>query len=90
MPDITVTLTDTEVKALEYIDTTATNWASSAVKGRARIATLEIIDKLVAHCNANNIQLATGEAAQVTQAYTLGVVDTVVNINAAAQTPDSD
>ena len=90
MPDITVTLTDTEVKALEYIDTTATNWASSAVKGRARKAKLEIIDKLVAHCNANDIQIATGEAAQVTQAYTLNVVDTVANINAAAETPDSD
>lgn len=88
MPNITVTLTDTEVKALEYIDISAENWASSAVKGRARKAKLDIIDKLVAHCNANDIQIATGEDAQVAQAYALGVVDTVANINASLGTPE--
>lgn len=88
MPDITITLTDTEVKSLEYIDFSAGNWATSAVKGRARKAKLEIIDKLVAHCNANDIQIATGEDAQVIQAYTLGVVDTVANINAELGTPE--
>ena len=30
--------------------------------------------QLVAHCNANEIAIASGEDAQVTQAYTLGVV----------------
>ena len=38
--------------------------------------TVDIIDKLVKHCNKNSIQLATGESAQVDQAYTLKVVET--------------
>ena len=39
------------------------------VKNRARIAKDEIIALLVAHCNANSIAIATGEDAQITQAY---------------------
>ena len=50
------------------------DWTDNAVTNRARIAKLEIISLLVAHCNANSIAIATGEDAQVTQAYDLGVV----------------
>jgi len=46
------------------------------IQGKARKAQDEIIAKLVTHCNANGIALATGAEAQITQAYTLGVVDT--------------
>jgi hypothetical protein len=35
------------------------------------------------HCNENEIALAVGQDAQVTQAYTLGVVGTAANVNAA-------
>ena len=31
---------------------------------------------LVAHCNENDISIATGEDAQITQAYDLGIVKT--------------
>lgn len=82
MPDITISVTDTELKALEYACLDPTEWVDNAATERARIATEKIIALLVAHCNANDIQLATGEAAQVTQAYTLGVVDTAANRNA--------
>ena len=51
-----------------------TDWTDNAVSNQARIAKDEIISLLVAHCNANGVTIATGEAAQVTQAYTLGVV----------------
>jgi len=76
MPDITVTLTDTEYKSLEYVANTPQTFADNALKNRARIAKEEIISLLVAHCNANSITLATGEDAQVQQAYDLDVVDT--------------
>ena len=36
----------------------------------------EILAKNTAHCNKNSIAIAVGEDAQVTQAYTLGVVTT--------------
>ena len=74
MPDITVSLTDTEVKSLEYVTTSIQDWADNALKNRARIAKDEIISLLVTHCNANGITIATGEDAQVTQAFDLKVV----------------
>ena len=78
MPEIKVTLTDTENKSLEYVAFSVQDWADNALKNRARIAKDEIISLLVKHCNTNDISIATGEDAQVTQAYDLGVVKTAV------------
>lgn len=74
MPDITVSLTDTELKCLEYAAAVPQDWADNALTNRARIAKDEIIAALVAHCNANDVAIATGEDAQVTQAFDLKVV----------------
>ena len=76
MATITVTVTDTEMKALEYQAVSVQNWADNAILNQARISREQIIAALVTHCNANNIAIATGENAQVTQAYELGVVKT--------------
>ena len=84
MPDITVTLTDTENKALEYAAVSVQDWADNALTNRARIAKDEILALLVAHCNANDVALAVGEDAQVAQAYDLGVVRTAAQVNADA------
>jgi hypothetical protein len=88
MPDITVSLTDTENKSLEYVTPSIQDWADNALKNRARIAKDEIISLLVTHCNANNVAIATGEDAQVTQAYSLGVVKTAEERNAEESTPE--
>ena len=85
MPDITISLTHTENKAMEYAAVSVQDWADNALTNRARIAKDEIIEKLVAHCNANGIAIATGEDAQVTQAFDLDVVDTAANVQAAAE-----
>ena len=90
MPDITISITDTEKKALEYVMLDISEWTDNAVTNRARIAKDEIISLLVAHCNANSVAIATGEDAQVTQAYTLGVVKTAVQQNADAAEADAD
>ena len=74
MVDITVTLTDTENKCMEYAAASPQDWADNALTDRARIAKDEIIAALVAHCNANDVAIATGEDAQVTQAFDLKVV----------------
>ena len=84
MPNITVSLTDTENKSLEYA-AVVQDWANNALKNRARIAKEEIISLLVAHCNTKNIQIATGEDAQVTQAFELGIVQTAAEQAAAAE-----
>jgi hypothetical protein len=85
MPDITVSLTDTELKCLEYAAAVPQDWADNALTNRARIAKDEIIAALVAHCNANSIDIATGEDAQVTQAFDLKVVKTAAEANAEAE-----
>ena len=85
MPDITVTLTDTEQKCLEYAAASPQDWADNALTNRARIAKDEIIAALVAHCNANSVAIATGEDAQVTQAFDLKVVKTAAEANAEAE-----
>ena len=88
MPDITVSLTDTENKCLEYAAASPQDWADNALTNRARIAKDEIIAALVAHCNANSVAIATGEEAQVTQAFDLKVVQKASEVNAEASTPE--
>ena len=77
--DYTITLTDTEKKSMEYIALDVDDWITNAAKVRANIAKNEIIALNTAHCNTNSIAIAVGEDAQVTQAYTLGVVKTAVD-----------
>jgi len=79
--DITITLTDTEYKALEYAALSPQDWADNALKNRARIAKDEIIALLVKHCNDNAVQIATGEDAQVIQAFELSVVKTALTVS---------
>ena len=84
MPDITVSLTDTQNKCMEYASVSVQDWADNALHNRARIAQEEIIAALVAHCNENEIAIATGVDAQVTQAFELGVVKTAAKRNEEA------
>ena len=88
MVDITVKLTDTQNKCLEYAAASVQDWADNALHNRARIAQEEIIAKLVEHCNANSIAIATGTDAQITQAYTLKVVDTAKNVTDNMKLPE--
>jgi len=81
MANITVSITSTQQKCLEYTAYSIQDWAENLIHNRARVAQEEIIAKLIAHCNSNNIALAVGVDAQITQAYTLGVVDTAQNIS---------
>tara|TARA_R100000458_G_scaffold48687_1_gene47890 strand:- start:95 stop:355 length:261 start_codon:yes stop_codon:yes gene_type:complete len=79
--DYTITLTDTEKKSLEYVAADVDDWITNAAKNRARIAKEEIISLNTTHCNKNGVAIAVGEDAQVTQAYTLGVIKTAADRN---------
>ena len=87
MAEIKVTVSDTQVKCLEYAAYSVQDWCDNAIHERARVAQDEIIARLVEHCNANSIALAVGTDAQVTQAYTLKVVDTAKNVTDNAKLP---
>tara|TARA_R100000353_G_scaffold135141_1_gene95924 strand:- start:509 stop:766 length:258 start_codon:yes stop_codon:yes gene_type:complete len=80
--DYTVTLTDTQKKALEYVALDVGEWITNAASARADIAINRIIELNTKHCNENSISIAVGVDAQVTQAYTLGVVKTAAQQNA--------
>ena len=79
---IQITLTSTQYKALEFAAVDVSDFIENAATVRAAAATKAIISLLVAHCNENNIAIATGEDAQVAQAFSLGVVDTAANVAA--------
>ena len=72
----TITLTDTEKKCMDYITADIDDWIKNAVNNRVRLAKEEIISLNTTHCNANDIAIAVGADAQVTQAYDLAVVNT--------------
>jgi len=88
MPDYTITLTDSEQKAMEYCAADVDAWITNAATNRARIATEEIIALNTAHCNQNSIAIAVGIDAQVQQAYDLGVVRTATQRNADHTPPE--
>ena len=85
MANITVTLSDTQVKCLEYVANSIQDWTDNALHDRARVAQEEIIAKLVAHCNANEVAIAVGTDAQVTQAYDLGLIKTAAQRQAEVE-----
>jgi len=80
MAEIKITVTDTQVKCLDYVAYSTQDWCENAIHNRARVAQEDIITKLIKHCNENSIALAVGVDAQITQAYDLKVVDTAKNI----------
>lgn len=75
MTDYTVTLTDTEKTAMEFIAFDVDDWITNAATNRARIAIDEIIQLNTTHCNTNLIAIAVGKDAQVAQALELGIID---------------
>jgi len=83
--DITITITDTQKKCLEYEMSSITEWANNSLTARADISKQKILDKLIEHCNENNIAIATGLDAQITQAYDLDVVKTATERASEAQ-----
>ena len=88
MAEIKVTVSDTQVKCLEYLSYSVQDWCDNEIHDRARVAQEEIIAKLVTHCNANSIALAVGTDKQVAQAYELKVVDTAKNVSDSLKLPE--
>ena len=71
---------DAEEAAEQAINNANVYGSSAEAKERARIAKEQIISLNTAHCNANSIAIAVGEDAQVTQAYSLGVVKSAAQV----------
>ena len=76
MTDFTITLTDLETKCMTFVCMDTDEYITNASQVRAGKGLAEIVRLNMAHCNANSITIATGEAAQVDQAFELGIVKT--------------
>ena len=83
--DYTVTLTEAETKAMEYVAADVLEWIDNAATNRARIAIDEICDLYVKHKLDNNETItATNKPDMVLAAYEEGLVKTAAERNEEA------
>ena len=85
MPTITIELTETQYKGLEYAAASPQDWAENAVTDRCRIANDEIVALTVKHCLDNGIQVPTTREAVVAYAFDNSLVKTAAQRNEEAQ-----
>ena len=89
MPDITVSLTDTENKGMEYVAVSVQDWADNALTNRARIAVDEIVKIYTDRALDEGVQIPATRDLIVADAFTRGWVKTAAqrNADAEAETP---
>jgi len=83
--NITITLTDTQYKGLEYAALSPEDWATNAVTERARIANDEIVGLTVKHCLDNGIQVPATREDIVAYAFDNDIVKTAAVRQAEAE-----
>ena len=83
----TVTVTDTEDKALQTVCADVTEWINHVASHNAEVAINNIVDKNTKHCNTNGIAIGVGITAQVDQALNLGITTTSQVSNSTATAP---
>ena len=76
MPTITIELTDTQYKGLEYAALSPQDWAENAVTNRARIANDEIVKITVDYCLDNGIAVPATREEIVAYAFDNDIVKT--------------
>jgi len=89
MPTITIELTDTQYKGLEYAALSPQDWAENAVTERARLANDEIVQTTVQHCLDNGVQVPTTREEIVAYAFDNDIVKTAAVRNAEADAADT-
>ena len=78
----TITLTESENKAMEYIAVDVDEWITNAATNRARIAIDEIADLYIKYKLDNNEPITvTNKSDMVIAAYEEGIVKTALQIN---------
>ena len=76
MTNYTITLTETEDKALSYVAYSQQDWIENAVKERCRIAIEEIVQTAVQKCLETSTQIPSSKEAMVDLAFSKGWVTT--------------
>ena len=88
MPNITITLTDTQYKGLQYAALDPQDWADNAVTERARIANDEIVSMYTNRALDEGVAIPATRELIVADAFTRGWAKTAAQVNAeASETP---
>ena len=83
--DYTITLTESEQKAMEYIAADVDEWITNAATNRARIAIDEICALYTNHKLENNEPITVvGKDAMVLAAFEEGIIQTAAQRNEEA------
>ena len=88
MPDITITLTDTQYKGLEYVSTDPEDWADNALINRARIANDEIIQMYTNRALDEGVAIPATRELIVADAFTRGWAQTAAEVAEAQADPE--
>ena len=88
MPDITITLTDTQYKGLEYCAMSVQEWADNALTNRARIANDEIIQMYTNRALDEGVAIPATRELIVADAFTRGWAKTAAQVAAAQADPE--
>lgn len=83
--NITITLSETQYKGLEYAALSPEDWAINAVTERARIANDEIVKLTMDYCLDNGIQIPATREEIVAYAFANDVVKTAAVRQAEAE-----
>ena len=75
----TITLTETENKALGYIALSQQDWMDNAIHERCRIAIEDIVQLTVQKCLENNIQIPSSKDEMVELAFTQKWIELAAN-----------
>lgn len=78
---ITIELTETQYKGLQFAALSPEDWALNAITERSRIANDEIVQKAVQHCLDNGIQIPGTREEIVEYAFTNELVKTAEQRN---------
>ena len=90
MPDITITLTATQYKGLEYAAVSPQDWAENALITRCIGANDEIVDLTVKYCLDNGIQVPNTREAIVAYAFDNELVKTAAVRQAEADAAQAE
>ena len=83
--NITITLTETQYKGLEYAALSPQDWADNAVTERCRIANDEIIQMYTSRALDEGVQIPATRELIIADAFTRGWAQTAAEIHAAQQ-----
>ena len=85
MPNITITLTDTQMKGLEYAALSPQEWAENAVLNIARKSNDKIVEVYTNRALDEGVQIPATRELIIADAFTRGWAQTAAEKKAAAE-----